>query len=241
MGIALYTLAALVGGAAFLYRVRRGGATPLAARSLVWLVLGGFLGANLGGAAMLISRLVGAALPFALKEYSILGAVLGGAIAATFLCRHYHLPLWRAADRGIPALPLALSIARLGCFARGCCYGAPTASWLGLFLPDRAGIWLPRYPTQLFSATVNGCIFLTLLAVERYAHPCEGDVTLLFLTLFLLERFGSEFLRGDALPAVLGPFNTTHLTCLAGLAAVVALQSILTQRRRATVLLAYRR
>ncbi len=206
---------------------------PLAARSLVWLILGGFLGANLGGAVMAISRLAGVALPFALKEYSILGAVLGGTLAAILVCRRYAIPFWRAADRGIPALPLALSIGRLGCFTRGCCYGAPTTSWLGLYLPDRAGEWLPRYPTQLISAAANFFIFLVLLAVEHYMHPREGDVTRLFLALFLLERFGVEFLRGDALPPVLGPLNTTHLACLAGLAVVAVYQfNAETQRRK---------
>jgi phosphatidylglycerol:prolipoprotein diacylglycerol transferase len=236
---ALYALAALVGGAAYLYRVRRSESLPLLARNLLWLILGGFLGANLGGAAMLVSRLTGAALPFALKDYSILGALLGGTATALWLCRRYAVSFWGAADQGIPALPLALSIGRLGCFARGCCYGAPTASWLGLYLPDRAGNWLPRYPTQLLSAAANLLIFLVLLAVERYGRPREGEVTRLFFALFLLKRFGIEFLRGDALPAVLGPFNTTHLTCLTGLAlvAVVSLAQARTpqkstQRRR---------
>jgi len=220
---ALYALAALVGGATFLYRVRRSGSTPRAARSLLWLILGGFLGANLGGATTVISRLTGVALPFALKDYSILGGILGGAIAAALLCRHYALPFWRTTDRGIPALPLALSIGRLGCFVRGCCYGAPADSWLALYLPDRAGVWLPRYPTQLLSAAANLAIFLVLVAVERYGHPREGSVTLLFLALFLIKRFGMEFLRGDALPPVLGPLNSTHLMCVAGLGLVAVL------------------
>ncbi len=223
MGTVLYTLATLVGGTAFLYRMRRGGSTLLAARSLVWLVLGGFLGANLGGALSAAARLVGGALPFTLKAYSILGGILGGAIAGAWVCRHYHIPFWRAADRGIPALPLALSIARLGCFVRGCCYGAPTTSWLGLYLPDHAGLWAVRYPTQLLSAAANLGIFLLLLTVERHAHPREGSVTRLFLGLFLLKRFTIEFLRGDALPPVLGPFNTTHLVCLVGLSIVTVI------------------
>jgi phosphatidylglycerol:prolipoprotein diacylglycerol transferase len=233
---ALYALAALVGGATYLYRVRRSESLPLPllARNLLWLILGGFLGANLGGAARLVSQLTGAALPFVLKDTSILGALLGGTVAALWLCRRYAVSFWNAADQGIPALPLALSIGRLGCFARGCCYGAPTASGLGLYLPDRAGNWLPRYPTQLLGAAANFLIFLVLLAVERYGHPREGDLTRLFFVLFLLKRFGIEFLRGDALPAVLGPLNTTHLTCLAGLALVAVVSFLAEDPRRLT-------
>jgi phosphatidylglycerol:prolipoprotein diacylglycerol transferase len=252
----LYALAVLVGGAFYLYRLvrcrLRAGPT---ARALVWIVLGGGLGANLGGGLTLgYELLTGNPFPVPVKGVSFPGALLGGAVAAVLICHHHRCPLWWACDQAIPALPLGHAIGRLGCLARGCCYGRPTTSWIGLYLPDIWGDWAVRYPTQLLSAAANLLIFLSLLTVERVGRrkspprpnplpqrereqaplapggrevggeggwPFDGFLTLLYLGLYLLKRFGVEFLRGDTLPALFGPLNSTHLVCLAGLLLVL--------------------
>src|SRR5690606_14347866 len=45
------------------------------------------------------------------------------------------LGAWRTADLMAPFVVLGLFFGRLGCFFSGCCYGATTASWLGVHLP----------------------------------------------------------------------------------------------------------
>lgn len=232
-----YALAAIIAGGWFFYRVRqhRFQAGP-AARGLLWVVLGGVVGANLGGALALgYELLAGAPPPMAVKGNSFLGALVGGGLTAVLVCRHYRISFWRACDRGIPALPLGQALGRLGCLARGCCYGRPTDSFLGLYLPDNQGHWAVRYPTQLLDGAASLVVMALLLIVEKSLSrrragdgdgpslpgpaPGEGGVTLLYIGLYLVQRFGFEFLRGDALPACLGPLNSTQLTCLAGLAA----------------------
>jgi len=252
----IYALAVLVAGAFYLRRLvgRRFRAGP-AGRVLLWIVLAGGLGANLGGILSLgYELLTGVVFPVPVKSVSMPGALLGGAVAAWLICRHYRLSFWWACDQAIPALPLGQAIGQFGCLARGCCYGRPADTWLALYLPDSYGDWAPRYPTQLLSAAALLLILALLLTVERMLRPdppvllrqaqdrlfpagkgggsllltgagrgvrFPGAMTLLYLTLYLLLRFSIEFIRGDALPAWIGPLNTIQVACAVGLLLVV--------------------
>ena len=159
---------------------------------------------------------------------SVLGAVVGGGIAGLGLCRWRGVAPWHAADRIIPALPLGLAVGRLGCLGAGCCSGRPTDSWMGFYLPDQAGLWCSRFPTQVLSSLANLMIVLTLLGVERQVtkraepdlwSPGAGYLTALFVVLFSVKRFALEFLRMGQ-PAVLGVFNWPQM--LLGVAAILA-------------------
>jgi phosphatidylglycerol:prolipoprotein diacylglycerol transferase len=119
-------------------------------------------------------------------------------------------------------IPLGLAIGRLGCAAAGCCYGRPTDSWLGVYLPDHVGMWAVRYPTQLLSAAVDLFIFIALVAIERYGMrrvgrsrtwPFNGFSLLLALILFSSKRFVMGFLRESG-PVLLGPLTWMHLSAL---------------------------
>lgn len=271
----IYALAVLIAGAFYLRRLRarRFQAGPTAV-VLVWIVLAGGLAANLGGAVNLgYELLTGEIIPTPLKSVSMPAALIGGALAAWLICRRYRLDFWWACDQAIPALPLGQAIAQFGCLARGCCYGAPTNSWLALDLPDSYGDWALRYPTHLISAGVFLAIFGALLAVDRWGGAGKqgnkgtrkqgltgnttpplasqspgiealagsvvnekdrlmprvrtteaearalpaGAITLLYLALYLTFRLAVDFIRGDALPAWIGPLNTTQVACAVGL------------------------
>lgn len=159
---------------------------------------------------------------------SITWGLVGAVIIAIISCRKYQVSLGRAFDLGILACPLGQAIARLGCFAVGCCYGLPTDSWLGMYLPDQYGVWIVRYPTQLMHSAANLLIFFVLLAVERYGQrrpdkppgsriwPFDGFIFLLFLNLFFLQRFVIAFLRVEPAP-VLGPLSWMHLHSIVGM------------------------
>ena len=219
-----YVLAALAGDASSALRLRRLGLPHLVLLRIVLVVtVLGFAGAYLVRVVPTVQRALQTGVWRWYGGSSYIGGLLAGIGAFALLCRWQRVPVLRALDAVLPTLALAQAIGRLGCFAAGCCYGRPTTSWLGVYLPDNAGNWAVRYPTQLLSAVANLAIFLVLVAVERYGHPREGSVTLLFLALFLIKRFGMEFLRGDALPPVLGPLNSTHLMCVAGLGLVAVL------------------
>jgi phosphatidylglycerol:prolipoprotein diacylglycerol transferase len=163
---------------------------------------------------------------------SIIWAMAGAVAVTTVYCRRYRISLGRALDMAALPLPLGQAIGRLGCFAAGCCYGIPTASWLGMYLPDQYGIWMVRYPTQLMSAAADLLIFFIVLAAERYGirragknrgWPFDGFLVLLYIALFSLKRFAMAFLRQSGAIPMVGPLSWMHVNALVGLVAATAL------------------
>jgi len=232
---ATYALALFVAGMWAFHRLCRGLPHPprLLARGLVLAIGAAFIGAHL---VRLLPTLqewqrTGSVAWFGGSSFA--GALAGGCLAALLYFRRHQVPLGRALDLGAALpFPLGQAIGRLGCLAAGCCYGRPTASPLGLYLPDHEGLWAVRHPTQLLAAGADLLILAVLLAVEgrgrRHslqpgtAPPPAGSLFLVYLALYSLKRFALEFLRGDGLPAA-GALSWAHLYSLAALAVALAL------------------
>ncbi len=135
------------------------------------------------------------------------GVFYGGFAAATFFAiwyiRVYRLPMLKIFDIYVPGIALAQSIGRIGCFSAGCDYGKPTPSILGVVFTnpishELTGVPLstPVYPTQIFESLATLLIFAILL--WRYGHKkFDGQIFILYLTLYAVARFFIEFLRGD--------------------------------------------
>ena len=235
----IYSVAIVVGGMLSFHRLIQD-SIPVhhATRGLLLTMWGGIVGAFLGYGLFSVVRtfIVTGTLIWS-GGSAFVGALIGGSIAAVLYCRRHGLSLGRCFDLGGLAIPLAQAIGRLGCLAAGCCYGKPTGSWLGMYLPDVHGVWMVRYPTQLMSSAANLLIFVGLLAFEHYGTrrqgepvlsaaegpkgdvlslskgwPFDGFLFLLYVDLYCLKRFSIEFLRGDAV-AVIGPFALAHITC----------------------------
>jgi phosphatidylglycerol:prolipoprotein diacylglycerol transferase len=202
-------------------------------RGIILTILGGFAGAF--ATTHLVTFLHHLLRPDLTESWggsTVLGAVAGGTIVAVLYIRHYGVPLGQPFDLGGIPIPLSQAIGRLGCFARGCCFGKVTHSWIGMYLYDNSGHYALRYPTQLMSSAINLSIFVILLVVERNCKkrllrlpaqvrpatqriwPFDGFIFLLYVELYSLKRFWIEFLRGDALPPFLGPFNLVQLICV---------------------------
>ena len=135
------------------------------------------------------------------------GVFYGGFMAATLFAvwyiRVYKLPLWKVFDVYAPAIALGQSIGRLGCFAAGCDYGKRTESFLGVVFTsitshDLGGVPLGvrLHPTQVYESLATLAIFGFLL--WRYPRKSrDGEIFLLYLSLYAVARFFLEFLRGD--------------------------------------------
>ncbi len=65
----------------------------------------------------------------------LLGGVVCAALAVFVLAKKEKIPLAILADLIAPCLLLAVAFGRLGCFANGCCYGAPTEQAWGITQP----------------------------------------------------------------------------------------------------------
>lgn len=240
----MYGLAALVALSLMARRlVRAGLSEQIAVQGLVLVPLAALAGSVLFRRLALAAQTLVATGEIAWGGGSaFLGAFLGASLAAGIYFPRHGLPLRRAFDLCIVPVPLGQAIARLGCQASGCCYGRPTDSWLGVYLPDSGGAWMVRYPTQLIASAADLLIFVVLVGYERRqrssgqdagVHSGTPGVTfLLYTALYCLKRFSTEFLRASALPPLIGPLNMVHLLTGVGFLASAALILLDRSRKR---------
>jgi len=135
------------------------------------------------------------------------GVFYGGFVAAVFFAiwyvRVYRLPLLKIFDVYAPGIALAQSVGRLGCFSAGCDYGKATTSFLGVTFTNPIAneltgvpLGIRIYPTQVFESLATFAIFGILL--WRYRRKAyDGQIFVIYLSLYAVARFFIEFLRGD--------------------------------------------
>jgi phosphatidylglycerol:prolipoprotein diacylglycerol transferase len=136
----------------------------------------------------------------------------------------------RTADILAPSVAIGHFFGRLGCFAAGCCWGAPSAApWAMRFpseslafqqlvgegrLPVSAAVTMPLHPVQLYEALGELALYflLSLLATrKRY----DGQVLVAWLLGYGALRFVTECFRGDAVRKfVLPGVSTSQLIAL---------------------------
>ncbi len=129
----------------------------------------------------------------------------GGLLAAVpigiWYLRKHRLPVWKTTDIMAPSIALGQAFGRLGCFSAGCCYGAPSSSWLSVIFSDPhslAPLGVPLFPTQLMESFGAFLIFGTLLFLRRY-KKFDGQLFWLYVAFYAVLRFIIEFFRGDAI------------------------------------------
>ena len=88
-------------------------------------------------------------------------------------------------------MALAHAIGRIGCLFAGCCHGAVTTAWYGIWNAD---LGAKTVPTQLFESLFLFalCALLTRLELRKTRVNLS-----LYLILYGIWRFGIEFLRAD--------------------------------------------
>jgi phosphatidylglycerol:prolipoprotein diacylglycerol transferase len=102
-----------------------------------------------------------------LTGFSLYGGLLLGAGTGLLLTRLFRWSPLRLADALIPAVGVAIAVAKVGCFFNGCCYGLPTDLPWGVTYPSGSLPYLdqfsrgwilfsaqslPVHPTQLYEA-----------------------------------------------------------------------------------------
>jgi phosphatidylglycerol:prolipoprotein diacylglycerol transferase len=97
-------------------------------------------------------------------------------------------------DYGIVWVPMGLGLGRIGNFINGELYGKPTdGSWGVVFPGDPQR--LPRHPSQLYEALLEGLVlFLVLAGLKRWL-PWRGLQPAVFLLLYGASRIAVEFIR----------------------------------------------
>jgi phosphatidylglycerol:prolipoprotein diacylglycerol transferase len=142
-------------------------------------------------------------------------------------------PVGRVADATIFPAAVGLSLFRVGCFLRGCCFGTITMVPLGVRFPAHSPAWvhhhelgflmgyedwsLPVHPLQVYLALAIIGSAIIALSARRFRWLWEGEAFVLFVCLAEGAKFFLEFLRAqDARTA-------TTVQTADGIAAVAAL------------------
>jgi len=166
---------------------------------ITWCVLGLVLGARLG---YVLFYDLGAYLrdPLAIFQVwqggmSFHGGMIGLCLVVWFFARKHKMTFFQIGDFLSPLAPPGLFFGRLGNFINGELWGAPSGvSWAVVFPDPRAG-GVPRHPSQLYEAGLEGLVLFTALWLYSSRPRPAGCVTGMFLALYGLFRFLVEFIR----------------------------------------------
>ena len=102
-----------------------------------------------------------------------------------------------------------LGLGRCANFLNGELWGRPTHAWWGVIFPDAPrvpildvpGLWMnvPRYPSQLIEAVLEGLVLQLILIAVRFGTKREGAVALTFMAGYAILRIvGEQFREPDA-------------------------------------------
>lgn len=122
-------------------------------------------------------------------------AFYGGLFLALFVvlwrAKVYKIPILKIFDIGSAPVFLGYSIARIGCFLNGCCYGIETNLPWAVKFPNLPGM---RHPTQIYASIITFGCFLFILYLWK-KKKFDGQVFLTALILYMTYRFFIEFIR----------------------------------------------
>jgi phosphatidylglycerol:prolipoprotein diacylglycerol transferase len=217
---------------------RRGQSSEIVWDGLVWVLIGGIVGARIWHILTPPASMVEAgyttmyylthplnAINIRAGGLGIPGAVIGGLLALYIFTRRRKLDFAFWLDIAAPALALGQAIGRWGNFFNQELYGSPSnLPWTINIDPEYR---LPGYENQatyhplfLYESLWNfGIVALLLWLGRRYQDRLiNGDLFLIYLIAYPLGRFLLEFLRLD--PAQVGGININQTVML-----VVALVS----------------
>jgi phosphatidylglycerol:prolipoprotein diacylglycerol transferase len=138
--------------------------------------------------------------------------MLGVAIACTLFCRKEKIPLLGFADRIAIVAPIGLGLGRLANFINGELWGRPAPDWLPWAMIFPRADMVPRHPSQIYQALLEGVLLLTvmaLLAPRERLRRRFGLLTGVFLCGYGVARIiGECFREPDAFLGFL-TFGTT--------------------------------
>jgi phosphatidylglycerol:prolipoprotein diacylglycerol transferase len=124
------------------------------------------------------------------------GGLLGMVLAIALYARRQRVPVLGLADRVACVVPIGLFFGRIANFINGELFGRPTDVPWAIVFPG--GGPLPRHPSQLYEATMEGLLlFLILLLASRFqgVRARYGMLTGLFLCGYAIFRSIGELFR----------------------------------------------
>jgi phosphatidylglycerol---prolipoprotein diacylglyceryl transferase len=221
-------------------RRKDGPVPPEAAGDLLfYLIVGLLIGARVGYALFynLETYLAAPWEVFAVWHggMSFHGGLIGMVIAGWIFARSHKAPFLELADIGALAAPIGLMLGRLGNFINGELFGRVTTLPWGIVFPH--GGPLPRHPSQLYEAFLEGAVLFTILWCLRTRTRHHGDLLAIFLVCYGIFRFIAEFARepDPQLGFIFLGLTMGQVLCLAMIVAGMALAVFIRSRNRNSV------
>jgi phosphatidylglycerol---prolipoprotein diacylglyceryl transferase len=125
------------------------------------------------------------------------GGLIGMILAMALFARSRRLRFFQMTDAVAAATPIGLFFGRLANFINGELYGRPTnVAWAMVFPND--ALQLPRHPSQLYEAGLEGIVMFVVLAVAAWHFQAlrrPGLLSGLFLAGYAVCRLAIEFFR----------------------------------------------
>jgi phosphatidylglycerol:prolipoprotein diacylglycerol transferase len=145
------------------------------------------------------------------------GGLLGMITAMALFARKYKIPFLAITDLLAVAAPIGLCLGRLANFINGELYGRITDSAIGMVFPD--GGPLPRYPSQLIEAGLEGItLFILLVTIAFFTSALQhrGRLSGIFLIGYSIARCTAETFRepDSFLGYFPGHFTMGQLLCI---------------------------
>ena len=125
------------------------------------------------------------------------GGLLGVTLAIILYARHIKIDKWYVADLVACAAPIGLLLGRLANFVNGELWGrqAPDVAWAMVF-PGAGDV--PRHPSQLYQATMEGLVLLIVLHLlwrQESIRSRPGILTGVFWIGYGIARIVGELFR----------------------------------------------
>jgi phosphatidylglycerol:prolipoprotein diacylglycerol transferase len=159
------------------------------------------------------------------------GGLLGTIVAGAVFCRREGLALLPVADRVSVVVPVGLGLGRIANFINNELVGRVTDVPWGMVFPGYGP--LPRHPSQLYEATLEGAVLFTVLWLSRRRLRAPGALLGLFLVLYATFRIGVEFVRQPDPQLGFLLFGATMGQILSAVMAACGVWLLATARRRA--------
>ena len=167
------------------------------------------------------------------------GGLIGGAacflsiyfIAGLFIFKkdHEHLgAFWGIADIAAACIAIAHCFGRIGCLMVGCCHGAETDAWYGIYM---ISLGKKVVPIQLYEALVLALLFALFAyrILKGKTYNLQLYMALYGVWRFLIEYARDDY-RGHSFISFLTPSQLTAVLMVIGAVALIFVQKYLMRK-----------
>jgi phosphatidylglycerol:prolipoprotein diacylglycerol transferase len=161
------------------------------------------------------------------------GMTFNGSLLFGFVALCFGLLIFKKEERlkywDMTAIVTALSygLLRIGCFTNGCCWGKiSSVPWTIKYFKSNVMPWrgIPVHPVQLYDALLGFSLCALLIFVKFKFKKSEGFLIQIFLVVYSIGRFFTEYFRGDSIRGedILFHLSTSQLVSI-GIILVLAI------------------